>query len=51
MTCPAVKDFALEYELIVNPVYPMPGLEDLLSGMQNPEDADGDHLQRSVLHR
>ncbi len=25
-----VKDFALEYELIVNPVYPMPGLEDLL---------------------
>ena len=27
---PSVKDFALEYELIVNPVYPMPGLEDLL---------------------
>ncbi|MBC2713324.1 MAG: HAD family hydrolase [Desulfosarcina sp.] len=27
---PLVKDFALEYELIVNPVYPMPGLEDLL---------------------
>lgn len=25
-----VKDFAFEYELIVNPVYPMPGLEDLL---------------------
>ena len=28
---PWVKDFALEYELIVNPVYPMPGLEELLS--------------------
>lgn len=28
---PRVKDFSLEYELIVNPVYPMPGLEDLLS--------------------
>ena len=27
---PRVKDFALEYELIVNPVYPMPGLKDLL---------------------
>ena len=27
----SVKDFALEYELIVNPVYPMPGFEDLLS--------------------
>ena len=26
-----VKAFALEYELVVNPVYPMPGLEDLLS--------------------
>ncbi len=26
-----VKNFALEYELIVNPVYPMPGLEELLS--------------------
>ncbi len=26
-----VKNFALEYELIVNPVYPMPGLKDLLS--------------------
>lgn len=25
-----VKEFALEYELIVNPVYPMPGLENLL---------------------
>ena len=25
-----VKDFALEYELMVNPVYPMPGFEDLL---------------------
>ncbi len=29
-----VKDFALEYELIVNPVYPMPGLEDLLLACQ-----------------
>ena len=27
---PRIKDFALEYELIVNPVYPMPGLEPLL---------------------
>ena len=27
----ALKEFALEYELIVNPVYPMPGLKDLLS--------------------
>ena len=27
---PSVKDFALEYELIANPVYLMPGLEDLL---------------------
>ncbi len=27
---PWVKNFALEYELIVNPVYPMPGLEDML---------------------
>ena len=27
----AVKNFAMEYELIVNPVYPMPGLEDLIS--------------------
>jgi putative hydrolase of the HAD superfamily len=27
----AVKNFAMEYELIVNPVYPMPGLEDLMS--------------------
>lgn len=27
----AVKNFALAYELIVNPVYPMPGLKDLLS--------------------
>ena len=26
-----VKTFALEYEMVVNPVYPMPGLEDLLS--------------------
>jgi putative hydrolase of the HAD superfamily len=26
-----LKAFALEYEMIVNPVYPMPGLEDLLS--------------------
>ena len=26
-----VKAFALEYEMVVNPVYPMPGLEDLLS--------------------
>jgi putative hydrolase of the HAD superfamily len=26
-----VKRFALEYEMVVNPVYPMPGLEDLLS--------------------
>jgi putative hydrolase of the HAD superfamily len=26
----SVKDFALEYELIVNPVYPMPGLAELL---------------------
>jgi putative hydrolase of the HAD superfamily len=26
-----VKMFALEYEMVVNPVYPMPGLEDLLS--------------------
>ena len=26
-----VKAFALEFEMIVNPVYPMPGLEDLLS--------------------
>jgi putative hydrolase of the HAD superfamily len=25
-----VKDFALEYELMVNPVYPMPGVGDLL---------------------
>ncbi len=25
-----VKNFALEYELMVNPVYPMPGLKDLL---------------------
>ena len=26
-----LKAFALEYEMVVNPVYPMPGLEDLLS--------------------
>ena len=26
-----VKAFALEYEMVVNPVYPMPGLKDLLS--------------------
>jgi putative hydrolase of the HAD superfamily len=26
-----VKDFALEYELMINPVYPMPGLKDLLT--------------------
>jgi putative hydrolase of the HAD superfamily len=26
-----VKAFAMEYEMVVNPVYPMPGLEDLLS--------------------
>ena len=26
---PEVEDFALEYELMVNPVYPMPGAEDL----------------------
>ena len=26
-----VKAFALEYEMVVNPVYPMPGLEDVLS--------------------
>jgi putative hydrolase of the HAD superfamily len=26
-----VKAFALEYEMVVNPVYPMPGLADLLS--------------------
>jgi putative hydrolase of the HAD superfamily len=26
-----VKAFALEYEMVVNPVYPMPGLEELLS--------------------
>ena len=26
-----VKAFALEFEMVVNPVYPMPGLEDLLS--------------------
>jgi putative hydrolase of the HAD superfamily len=26
-----IKDFALEYELIVNPVYPMPGLDALLT--------------------
>ena len=26
-----VKTFALEYEMVVNPVYPMPGLADLLS--------------------
>jgi len=25
-----VKDFAIEYELIVNPVYPIPGFEELL---------------------
>jgi putative hydrolase of the HAD superfamily len=25
-----VKNFALEYELLVNPVYPMPGIEELL---------------------
>ena len=30
-----VKDFALEYELIVNPVYPMPGLEHLLRACKN----------------
>ena len=29
-----VKDFALEYELIINPVYPMPGLEHLLLACQ-----------------
>ena len=29
-----VQDFALEYELIVNPVYPMPGLEHLLLACQ-----------------
>lgn len=29
-----VKDFAMEYELIVNPVYPMPGLEALLLAYQ-----------------
>lgn len=28
---PRVKGFAMEYELIVNPVYPMPGLADLLA--------------------
>ncbi|WP_319409969.1 HAD family hydrolase [uncultured Desulfosarcina sp.] len=32
---PLVKKFALEYELIVNPVYPMPGLEQLLIGFKN----------------
>jgi putative hydrolase of the HAD superfamily len=32
---PWVKNFALEYELIVNPVYPMPGLEDLLQACKN----------------
>jgi len=26
-----VKTFALEYEMVINPVYPMPGLKDLLS--------------------
>jgi putative hydrolase of the HAD superfamily len=26
-----ISDFALEFELIVNPVYPMPGLKDLLA--------------------
>jgi putative hydrolase of the HAD superfamily len=26
-----IEDFALEYEMLVNPVYPMPGLERLLS--------------------
>ncbi|BBO66976.1 hydrolase [Desulfosarcina alkanivorans] len=31
---PRLKDFALEYELIVNPVYPMPGLRDLLDACQ-----------------
>ena len=30
-----VKKFALEYELIVNPVYPMPGLEHLLLACKN----------------
>ncbi|MCB2146635.1 MAG: HAD family hydrolase [Deltaproteobacteria bacterium] len=30
-----VKKFALEYELIVNPVYPMPGLELLLGACKN----------------
>jgi putative hydrolase of the HAD superfamily len=29
-----VENFALEYELMVNPVYPMPGLADLLSVCQ-----------------
>ncbi|MBR9986388.1 MAG: HAD family hydrolase, partial [Desulfosarcina sp.] len=30
-----LKDFALEYELLHNPVYPMPGLEELLWAGKN----------------
>lgn len=30
-----IKNFALEYELIANPVYPMPALDDLLSACKN----------------
>jgi len=32
-----VKRFALEYEMVVNPVYPMPGLADLLSACRGQE--------------
>lgn len=36
-----VREFAIEYELIVNPVYPMPGLENLLAACRQQDLAMG----------
>lgn len=40
-TQPQIEDFAITYELIINPVYPMPGLQDCLQSCKNNQKTMG----------
>jgi putative hydrolase of the HAD superfamily len=45
-----IRAFALEFELIVNPVYPMPHLKKNAFCFKRSEHSDGYYIKRSVLY-